>query len=461
MRIQRGIAAIGLAVLLLAGACASNDPDDEASTTTSGDTTESTAEETTEASAPESSEEPTEASSTTEAPEDPFADLEGPAPGVTADSVKIGVTYVDAESLRTSGLELDLGDYEGAFNAVVDDINANGGIHGRMIELVFAPIAPSDPAATEAQCTKLTEDDDVFLVAGFFLGDAHMCPLELHDTAVVGAAGMPADEVARTNAPWITPLVDLELINTSVETFAEEGLLDGTLGVFGHERDQADLDSVLATLEALGVEAAEVGIADAPSGDIAATTSDVQVLEEVFKSAGIDTVLLVGASAQNWPKFKTDPDYNPQIVSASLTALQAFVEDESVTDTSPIEGALAGGIYGPNQAIYEAMEECAGVVEAAGVEFPTPEEAEADDSQAFQNVFLACPYMALTQTWLEAAGPNLNYATLEAALEQGFELTLPGEVEPRAYGPAPAADGDPAAYIYEWDEAGQEFIRQG
>ena len=36
----------------------------------------------------------------------------GPAPGVTDDSIKIGITYVDTASLLKSGLDFDLGDHK-------------------------------------------------------------------------------------------------------------------------------------------------------------------------------------------------------------------------------------------------------------------------------------------------------------------------------------------------------------
>ena len=72
----------------------------------------------------------------------------GPAPGVTADSIKIGVTYVDTKALAAVNLNYDLGDHEATYKALFDDINAKGGINGRKIEPIFAPIDPSQPASS-------------------------------------------------------------------------------------------------------------------------------------------------------------------------------------------------------------------------------------------------------------------------------------------------------------------------
>jgi ABC-type glycerol-3-phosphate transport system substrate-binding protein len=70
----------------------------------------------------------------------------GPAPGVTDDSIEIGVTYVDTEALVASGLNYDLGEHEAVYTALFDAINADGGINGRQVEPVF-PHRPDQPGA--------------------------------------------------------------------------------------------------------------------------------------------------------------------------------------------------------------------------------------------------------------------------------------------------------------------------
>ena len=115
----------------------------------------------------------------------------GPAPGVTDDTIKIGITYTDAAALQAVGLDYEFGDMEAAYQALADDINEDGGIHGRQLELVFAPIDPTSPTPAEEKCVQLTEDEDVFIVAGFFLADAVICPVSTHETAVEGGEMTP------------------------------------------------------------------------------------------------------------------------------------------------------------------------------------------------------------------------------------------------------------------------------
>ena len=146
----------------------------------------------------------------------------GPAPGVTDDAVRVGVTFVDEEALSASGLELQLGDNEGAYQALFDQINADGGINGRQIEAVYAPIDPTSSTPAEEACVQLTEDEDVFIVIGFFLADAVRCPVATHATAVVGGSMTP-ELLADAEAPWLTNLADTDFPVAILEAMADAG----------------------------------------------------------------------------------------------------------------------------------------------------------------------------------------------------------------------------------------------
>ena len=64
------------------------------------------------------------------------------------------------------------------------------------------------------------------------------------------------------------------------------------------------------------------------------------------------------------------------------------------------------------------------------------------------------------KAWLTAAGEDLNYGTLQAALDTGFEVAVPGDPSPRTYGPAPDSDGSPTAYLFAWDDDAQDLVLQ-
>ena len=147
---------------------------------------------------------------------------------------------------------------------------------------------------------------------------------------------------------------------------------------------------------------------------------------------------------------------DPSSSSSTQAAVTAFASNAATTDTSVLEGAIAGGRFGPDQAIYERMADCVATITDAGVELPAPEDVADDpDNQRFQPAFAACPQVAILQAWLEAAGEDLNYGTLAAVLEDGVEVTIPADPDPpTTFGLPPDGDGNPAAYLYRWDDPG-------
>jgi len=395
-------------------------------------------------------------SSGTEAP-----DATGPAPGVTDDTIKVGVTYVDVESLKASGLNFNLGDHEAVYNALFDDINANGGINGRKIEPVFAPINPTSPTPAEEACVKLTEDEDVFVITGFFLNDAVVCPVSTHETAVVGG-GMSPDRLEQAAAPWLTWLPDTSGAAEAVTTLDEKGELDGKVAVFSNARDKETLDTyVTPTLDDLGVDVVETGVATTAATDPTALQAEVQTIGEKFESSGADTVILVGASGQDWPTaMSSNTSYRPKLIFLDPTAIKSFASNAATTDTSILEGALAVGPYGPDQARFEeaTMQACVQILTDAGLETPEPKDVGDDPSnRPFEAAFQACPDVVLLKAWLEAAGDNLNYGTLEQAAD-GLKVTIPTDPTERTYAIGESGDGDPAAYIFEWDETAQDVV---
>ncbi len=59
------------------------------------------------------------------------------ATGVTEDTIKLGFAYADLEALADQGfVDLDHGPYEDIMGVLVDDLNANGGVGGRQVEMV-------------------------------------------------------------------------------------------------------------------------------------------------------------------------------------------------------------------------------------------------------------------------------------------------------------------------------------
>ena len=108
----------------------------------------------------------------------PAASAGGSTPGVTKDEIKVGITYIDFSSIRNI-VDIDHGDYEAAYNAVIKDVNKRGGVNGRKIVPVFAAVSPVGTVSQQEACVKLTEDEKVFAAVGFF----NTCLLYTSDAA--------------------------------------------------------------------------------------------------------------------------------------------------------------------------------------------------------------------------------------------------------------------------------------
>lgn len=386
----------------------------------------------------------------------------GPAPGVTDDAIKVGVTYVDLQAIGDIA-SLDHGDYGAAYQALFDDINASGGINGRMIDPVIVPVNPVGTGPAESACVQLTQDEEAFVVMGFFQGDGVLCPLETHQTMVIGGAMTP-ERLERVAAPWFSAESGTDLQAEIVRAFADAGEFDGTLGVFAGPGEEAQMnDTVLPLLDELGVEVTESAVVDAPQEDTTAVLTATGIIAERFESSGVDQVLVIGTAGLAFAGGIESTDYRPQLLFTDPNSVLAYANDAGGRDLSVLDGAVAGNLYGGAQNIFDlpAMQDCIAVLEDAGVEVPEPDTLAEDSGAIYLAGFESCRNVALLRALVDAAGEDLNYGSLAAAAD-GLEVDLPDQPEPATYGPPPAADGDLPAYLYDWDAAEVDFVlREG
>ncbi len=381
------------------------------------------------------------------------------SPGVTADTIKIGVVYVDQEALKSSGIDLRLGDYERSYQALISQINANGGINGRKLEAVFAPVNPAGTAPADAVCLHLVQDEKVFVAVGFFLNDAVVCPVATHDTAVIGGAQTP-QLLAQAKAPWFTTNAGSEVPVNVVKAFDEKKLLTGKIGVFAHSADASLVnDQIMPELAKLGVKSVEKAILDAPAGDTVAIDSGTQTIAQRFKADGVTKVLLVGPSSADWFLGMADQSYQPQLLISDETAVQSFIANATTHNTSLLKGSVVGSALG--QATWKfddpPLQACFKTIEHAGVSIPHPD-ANDPNQKGYTAPEDACVNVALLKAILLNAGPKLNYATFRQAGNELGTFRLPGDPTPRHYGPPPESDGNPQPTLSTWDESTKTYL---
>ena len=364
----------------------------------------------------------------------------GPAPGVTDDSIKVGVTYVDTEALVAVGLNYDLGDHEAVYQALFDDINADGGINGRQIEPVFAPIDPTNPAAGRGEVRPADRGRRRLRRHRVLPRRRRDLPAEPHATAVVGGAMTP-ERLEGAEAPGSPGSPDPTSRQPSLQAFAEQGELDGTVGVCVADAGPGRARQPWSRSSTSSGSSRPPSASSCPGGRPGGRAGQQARSPRTFEAAGVDTVVLVGASAQDWPTIMADDaSYRPKLLFLDIHGARAFYTNAATTDTSVLEGSVSGGGYGPDQARFDEPSH-------AGVHrrrWPTPawrrrrpEESGDDPSnQPYQAAFQACPDVALLGAWLEAAGEDLNYGTLADAID-GLEVEHPGRPGARTYGPPP------------------------
>jgi hypothetical protein len=379
--------------------------------------------------------------------------LTGPSPGVTDDTIKIGITYLDLESIKEI-VDLDQGKFEESYQAVIDQINDEGGIHGRMLEPVYAPISPIQPASAEEACVRLTEDEDVFVMVGYFQDDTVLCPVSDHETAVIGGNVTEArnDEA---KAPWFTvePGEDEEI--DVVKVMAEEGDLDGKLGVFATILNEGDMNDVyLPLLEDLDIDVVDSAVLDAPFDDATAQNQATAVIAERFESEGIDTILAIGGGALPLANGLTPLDYRPALRAPNQAALSAYVYGAN-PDQAIVDSALVGGTEN-GEFDEELMQDCLGTLVDAGVEpeFEDPDDIPKGERTPYNAAVSACRQIPLLKAILEAAGEDLNYGTFRQAGES-LSVQLPGATEEYHFGPYPENDGEFPMSVFKFsDELG-------
>lgn len=389
----------------------------------------------------------------------------GRAPGVTEDSIKVGVTYVDLDSIRHL-IDLDQGDYEATYQALFDDINENGGINGRKLVPVFAPINPIGPESAEAACVKLTEEDEVFVTIGLFLEDSMLCHVEKHDSAVIGGTMTP-ERLKKAKAPWFTTEASADLQVDSIREFEEAEVFEEKFAVFAIDNDEALLhDLIEPALDEFGLDPVAVEVLPAADGDQAVATETTKLIAGRFEAAGAKQVLVLGQSSVSLGFGLEQMSYRPQmLLTGSLEVIGSWINDAAGHDLTVLEGAVAADIYGGkvNQYLEPNMQLCVGgALKTHGIDIPEPIDGPvpAGTADPFTGAVVACKNMALLEGLLTTVTDALGYETFRAAGDIMGDLPMPASERPYRYGSPPHSDGDAPISLFDFDSSANTFVRR-
>lgn len=387
----------------------------------------------------------------------PDIELTASAPGITEDAIRLGIAIADVSAFSNSG------DQVARYEVVADEINANGGVIGRQLELVVAEWDLLDSAGFDAACVKLTEDEELFAIltrtpANF--GDM-TCLTGLGDTITINGLDLDTEEAENSDGKLFSVLSDTgEALIGGIELLADE-LADAKVAITAADdrggQDQAD--EIAALLGDLGIEVVAVTKSTvAYSADPTASLTEQDRFAEIWNNGGATHVIGVGngvvgaAYAIDTQELEDDmvlitPILNPRTLN-SLNADLSVLQMIGVATPSP--GSLAeDGLHGMPECIDRVETELGETV----LSFPEEEELN-----ALPSTFQACASFDFITAALEAAGPNPTVDDFLALTGGGFSFEMTSAESASTDAGKYYLNDDPGT-IYDWD--GTEFTPRG
>jgi ABC-type branched-subunit amino acid transport system substrate-binding protein len=386
------------------------------------------------------------------------------AQGVTDTEVKIGITLADLSTVKDL-IGYDQGDAEAAYQAVIDEVNANGGVNGRKLVPVYAPVNPNTSDGPSAACTKLAQDEKVFVALGFVLGDDALCYVDTNETILIGGEHTN-ERMGKAKVAWFTTEPGERQQSAGVQALVENGKIGEKLAILGTAGNESAYEgSIKPILEAAGVTPIDVAYVDASSGDAETIYSQEETIAERFKADGVEQVLIIDSGlAVTLPVGLGRSSFRPQLLFSNVSGASGFISSAGA-DLSLLEGALTGGVYDSSNdflTLGGPTADCVANQTAAGLELKHDKDyPKTGASKQYQSSLVACRNIALLVAILEKAGPELNYGTFTAAGYSLGEITLAGVPDAFNFGPGDGTDGNPPVYVYEFDPATNTMVRQG
>jgi ABC-type branched-subunit amino acid transport system substrate-binding protein len=270
-------------------------------------------------------------------------------PGVTATTIKVGVSLVDFNCIKQFVDSIRV-DQNKNYQAFIDDVNAKGGILGRKIVPVYETFCPIGSTAAVSLCTKFTEDEKVFAVLGNFVdfsGDAQTCLAKQHDTPLMTfqltQAVMDKSPPGLIVEPGQNPeRVDSVLISLMKKQHTLDGKKVAILGETTSE--QVVKNSVEPQLKKLGVQTGTTAILGISGSDTTAAQNQLDSFIERWKSEGVNAVYISGtqvASQQFVEKLRGEmPDVT---LVSDITDVLTFGQEEQHIGKkpNPYEGIIS------------------------------------------------------------------------------------------------------------------------
>ena len=229
----------------------------------------------------------------------------GNTQGITDSTIKVSLIWADLAQLTEQNLAPEIGSAGDMMQAVVDDVNADGGVAGRQIELVSHVLNGADailnPDLGRQACVEATEDDEPFAVfiAASIPADLVQCTAVDHDVLTITMDSWPSSlyEAAEGRLFSVGSHISIErnrLYQAWPGILDDAGLLDGTtIGVIRTDQPEAEEttdEALIPALEDLGYDVAAEAVLPCPEGSQTCEQQDVAI--QKMQDANVDVVFL-------------------------------------------------------------------------------------------------------------------------------------------------------------------------
>lgn len=211
-----------------------------------------------------------------------------------AEPVVVGVLYPDLTVAAQFGFAEPLGDLVAPFEAVAADVNADGGLGGRPVELAMFQFDLLVDGDAVRACLEATQDAEVDVVVGLdgVFGDPVTCVTDQNETPMVALDGMPAEFYDNAEGRLFTLLPSKDESQRAIAAAFADELASAPFAVFATIDTGGDYDAVEASLlpelAARGLEPAVTVVLDA-DGEVAASQIPIEI--EQLAAAGVETII--------------------------------------------------------------------------------------------------------------------------------------------------------------------------
>jgi hypothetical protein len=385
-----------------------------------------------------------------------------PTPGVTAESITVGIPYVDIAYVdKTFGLKLNQGSYPDAYGALFKELNAHGGINGRKVVPVFVAVNPTGTAAAESSCTQLVEDDHVFLAFAPLSG---ICYLEHGTPTINGTVNASVPGHAAANITLTPPAAAYDPLQIAV--LAKQGVFKNKkVGVMGGATtDEDEMRIVETALAKNHVHVVQTGVNSAPATDQVASFQQIGTIAQRFKNAGVNLVVAVGSGSAAWPDAEqtNQSTYNPPWVGTSYNDLAGYTTGKTSVATY-VKNALTTTPGQSADTVWKdpLIQHCVHTIKKAypsdTIASPIGQPASDTSDSTYVSAMNACQNVAIFTAIAKAAGKNLTVASFTKAGEGLHDVTFPGVGAAVSFNGKPYAIGNVHLARYSTD-AGQFVI---